>query len=358
MSDNNDEAIVPTVEAVLKYNSVFLVTQTDIDSLAKNAYGAKQFRPFVLTPYQKKLEAAMNIDSGSGSSSSSSYSLNQVPIPGFDESEPLAALAPVDPTINDQNSNPVMLFDEEAFYLFSHNLIQIKSKTQEGEIVTEKELWRKFIQKNDKFPLKYKVYEYFRKQNFVVKTGIHFGLDYSVYRTLPTHCHSELCVIVVDSLQKRSIEDISDGRVEASGQIGWRHLSTLTRVMPDVMKLLGLCYVLPKSNTNMDSDSQSLESVFGLENVPDIDLTDPKCIDQLEVRLVTSLVRRLVVNSSEGAYQSIGKIQRKYRSCSILKVARQAQTVKRKRKKRRDHTEVREKKKSKHKAHWKALMRK
>ena len=159
-------------------------------------------------------------------------------------------------------------------------------------------------------------------------------------------------------MHKRSIDDISDGRVEASGQVGWRHLSTLTRVMPDVMKLLGLCYVLPKTDTSIGSESLSLESVFGLENVPEIDLSDPKCIDQLEVRLVTSLVRRLVVNSSEGAYQSIEDVQKKYRSCSILKVARQAQTVKRKRKKRRDHTEVREKKKSKHKAHWKALMRK
>ena len=23
---------------------------------------------------------------------------------------------------------------------------------------------------------------------FVVKTGVHYGLDYAVYRTLPTHC--------------------------------------------------------------------------------------------------------------------------------------------------------------------------
>ena len=32
-----------------------------------------------------------------------------------------------------------------------------------------------------------------------MKTGVHYGLDYAVYRTLPTHCHSEICAMVVDA---------------------------------------------------------------------------------------------------------------------------------------------------------------
>ena len=32
-----------------------------------------------------------------------------------------------------------------------------------------------------------------------MKTGVHYGLDYAVYRTLPTHCHSEICAMAVDA---------------------------------------------------------------------------------------------------------------------------------------------------------------
>ena len=102
---------------------------------------------------------------------------------------------------------------------------------------------------------------------FVVKTGVHYGLDYAVYRTLPTHCHSEICAMVVDAtkplylsddvdISDSANEDMSSGstytcnisgeeggaedRVEAEMdgfvpskcQQGWRHISTLTRVMP------------------------------------------------------------------------------------------------------------------------------
>ena len=32
-----------------------------------------------------------------------------------------------------------------------------------------------------------------------MKTGVHYGLDFAVYRTLPTHCHAEMCVMVLDA---------------------------------------------------------------------------------------------------------------------------------------------------------------
>ena len=40
------------------------------------------------------------------------------------------------------------------------------------------------------------IYPFFNR--YVVKTGVHYGLDYAVYRTLPTHCHSEICAMAVD----------------------------------------------------------------------------------------------------------------------------------------------------------------
>ena len=83
-----------------------------------------------------------------------------------------------------------------------------------------------------------------------MKTGVHYGLDYAVYRTLPTHCHSEICAMVVDATKPLNLSSIvvdsshaeenSEERVEAIAedfepskcQQGWRHISTLTRVMP------------------------------------------------------------------------------------------------------------------------------
>jgi tRNA-intron lyase len=93
----------------------------------------------------------------------------------------------------------MLLFDEEAFYLFINNHLTLK--LSDGSDVTTEQLWSKFIEKNSKFPIKYKVYSFFRDQGFVVKTGVHYGLDYAVYRTLPTLCHSEMCAMVVDATQ-------------------------------------------------------------------------------------------------------------------------------------------------------------
>lgn len=49
---------------------------------------------------------------------------------------------------------------------------------------------------------------------------MHFGVDFAVYRLLPTQCHSELCAHVVDAI------------ASGGGDLSSRHLSTLTRVMP------------------------------------------------------------------------------------------------------------------------------
>jgi hypothetical protein len=123
--------------------------------------------------------------------------------------------------------------------------------------------------------------------------------------------------------------------------------------MPDVMKLLCLCYVMPKDTTNYADKLDYMFNVGDRQQAP-VDMSTPAFIDASEVRVVTSLVRRLPVAAE--TYSTIGDIQAKYRGSSILKYVRQKQTSRKKQKKRRDHTEVREKFKSKHKAHWKALM--
>jgi hypothetical protein len=387
-TDDGNNNIPEVVVGELKYNSVFLNSTEAIERLALNGYGAKQFHRLLPTKYQTMLDPSLQekekeenydgdcddmeegdvgdeeeegngkasyqqaLDTKSSAGTSNGSGSGSGPTDEDDEVRITTNLS------GDQSSCPMMLFDEEAFYLYYHNRISVVCK--DVDEVSLEYLWSKFVEKNDKFPLKYKVYEHFRDKGYVVKTGIHFGLDYAIYRTLPTLCHSEMCAIVIDSLQlqSRTITDMEEGKVESTGQVGWRHLSTLTRVMPDVMKLLGLCYVLPKqknTHSNMNDDNLTLDSIFGLDVYTPIDLSTPACIDQIEVRVVTSSVRRLVVSFEK--YPSIRDVQAKYRSCSILKFARQQQVVRKKRKKRRDHLMVREKTTSKNKAHWKALLR-
>merc|ERR1712196_753458 len=103
---------------------------------------------------------------------------------------------------------------------------------------------------------RYKVFEHFRSLGFVVKAGLNFGVDFTIYRTLPSHCHSELCVYIVNALDPLKIHQSTELRDTGSneskemgegGRLNWRHVSTLTRVMPDVMKILLFAYVVPSS---------------------------------------------------------------------------------------------------------------
>ena len=295
---------VGRVIGVLKYNSVFLENSEDQELVETNGYGAKLFSDISL------------------------YRLNE-------------SQDKIENGVEQEREELLMLFDEEAFYLFKHDHIDVKHHIDDPECVSHAFLWSKFVEKNANFPLKYVVYAHFRDKGFVVKTGIHFGIDYTVYRTVPMLCHSEICATVVDATQSRTLKSIEEGHVVGTGQIGWRHLATLTRVMPDVMKMLTLCYVQPKRSASGDR----VDDLFGVgADSACLDFTSPGFIDAVEVKSMTCLVRRQLVNSE--TYKSAAQIQSKYRAGSLLKHARQKQVSKKKRKKRRDHTEVREKHKS------------
>lgn len=108
------------------------------------------------------------------------------------------------------------------------------------------------------------------------------------------------------------------------------------------------------------------------ERMSKIDFSSPSCLSLLNVRPVSVMVRRLPAKGE--TYRSVGEMQQKYRSCSILKVPRQSimagttagvrsessggvsALMKKKRKKRRDHTELRTKQHTKHNKMWKSLM--
>lgn len=93
-------------------------------------------------------------------------------------------------------------------------------------VLAADDLYEIFFKKNSKFPLKYKVYAYFRDKGCCVHTAVNYGLDYAVYQTLPTLCHSALSALVIDG--------VHDGNRNESGSddtLRWTHMSAMTRVM-------------------------------------------------------------------------------------------------------------------------------
>lgn len=347
-------------QGVLKYNTVF-VTDENLEKLTCRGFGARRLRNVAYgAAYTQKEEVSGDEEEEEQTTEMEDLSSAKDDARNSSTVQPKSAKITVSRVDLDSDTSPMILFDEEAFYLFRIKLLELQH--EDGSTVTLQDLWDKFLEKNRNFPAKYKVYLYFREQNFVVKTGVHYGLDYAVYRTLPTHCHSEMCALVVDATEK---SDISEGMESSASksQLSWRHVSTMTRVMPDVMKLLVLCYVLPANTDTPLEDLDTITNEDVLRDVFDdgtnytgkhIDYSTPACLDHLRVHPTTCLVRRLPCKGD--SYESITDIQMKYRRCSILKKPRIEQVTKKKRRKRRDYTEIRKKTASKHNKVWKKLL--
>ncbi len=117
------------------------------------------------------------------------------------------------------------------------NILVISNKDKEQ--VEYQQVWECFVQKNSNFPFNFKSYQYFRDKkycsyciyfiltdcflySFIVKTGANFGVNYTIYRSIPSLCHSEMCALVVSD--SNSMDD--------NLEISWGQLSSLTRTMP------------------------------------------------------------------------------------------------------------------------------
>lgn len=66
----------------------------------------------------------------------------------------------------------------EAFFLFKNKKMVI---TQNKKELSEEEIIKKFSKIDKNFNLKYKVFENLRKKGMILKSGIKYGSDFSVY---------------------------------------------------------------------------------------------------------------------------------------------------------------------------------
>eukprot|EP01039_Chlorochromonas_danica_P002946 gene2945-3214_t len=246
---------------------------------------------------------------------------------------------------DEENSEPVqlVLLDEEALYLLSCGQIEV-FPAEGGEdlhmvkCITAEELWQRFLTKSDTFAVKYRVYSYYKDLGFTIRTAVNFGMDYCLYADHPSRCHSEACVLAVDARAGASLRhDVNNEAyyrttatsMESESNTLWRHVSSLTRVMPDVMKVCLFCYVLPK-NWNSPSTPASTEQSTPYAHLfePVIENTCPLELSSSllwDVRPVSVMVRRQQVNNER--YLSVQALARRYHQGSKLRRMRRSKAI-------------------------------
>ena len=164
--------------AKLFASSVIVEDQYDIIKLQTIGYGANRLSPIIINKNQKQLLNYVH-------NTTNNDNIDRIDDDNRDSKSLSSYLS------------PLLLLDEEALYLVKYSNLVIYNKAE--TLIDIDTLWSLFTQKTPKFISKYKVYEYYKNCKYIIKTGMNFGADYALYRGLPSECHSEICIIVVDT---------------------------------------------------------------------------------------------------------------------------------------------------------------
>nr|XP_011458524.1 PREDICTED: uncharacterized protein LOC101291404 isoform X2 [Fragaria vesca subsp. vesca] len=149
-----------------------------------------------------------------------------------------------------ENKHWFQLCMEEAFYL-CHSLKCL-------EIVEDKcskndsQLWQCLESRRALFPYLYKAYSHLRMKNWVVRSGVKYGVDFVAYCHHPALVHSEYAVMVLS-------EEDSDGNMRLRE---WLDIHRTTRLCGGVAKTLLVLYI---SSNGHSVDSPSCVETFAVE---------------------------------------------------------------------------------------------
>lgn len=126
---------------------------------------------------------------------------------------------------------------QEAFYL-CYTLKCLEIMGDDSAVISYEELWHYMISKVGKFPELFKAYSHLRMNNWVVRSGSQYGVDYVAYRHHPALVHSEYAVVVLSERKGNS-----SGRLEL-----WSDIYGSVRLCGGVAKTLLALHVLGISN--------------------------------------------------------------------------------------------------------------
>lgn len=126
--------------------------------------------------------------------------------------QPLGIRKPKSPQFN----RPLELSLLEALYLLEKEKIEITDAT-DNHTVTKEELEKRGEQTYIDFKTKYTVYKDLREKGKIVRPGLKFGADFSIYEHGPGIDHAPLIVSVVpQGTQLSPIETVRAGRLATS----------------------------------------------------------------------------------------------------------------------------------------------
>jgi tRNA-intron endonuclease len=118
------------------------------------------------------------------------------------------------PRIDQRYREPLVLSLYEALYLCRRGLVEVELG---GKVVDCKTLSDYCGKISHNFDIKYRVYEYLRDKNYVVRGGMKYGADFAVYTLGPGFEHAPYVVVVVPRDQKiRPADIVALGRVSHS----------------------------------------------------------------------------------------------------------------------------------------------
>ena len=162
----------------------------------------------------------------------------------------------------------LQLSSEEAFYLQHEEVVLEVHSSLEAAVeksCTSCELWNFFCECDGQFIGKYTAYRYYKKQGWVPKSGLKFGVDFLLYKHGPAYYHSSYGVLV-----KMIDQSTSSGLVgeTSNGGLTWHDMISLCRVNESAGKDLLICYITkPSVMTKEELQLPSCVSKFLVQEV-------------------------------------------------------------------------------------------
>ncbi|KAH7299695.1 hypothetical protein KP509_24G025000 [Ceratopteris richardii] len=154
-------------------------------------------------------------------------------------------------SVSSNQSEEVLLYElgfEEAFFLsYELKCLQVWQKSNQEEILLNNDsMWQLMRLHKHGFSYFYLAYSHLRKKNWLVRTGLQYGVHFVAYRHHPSHVHAEYSVVVIPEWEREMQMN------------SWSHMQGIIRLCGNVAKTLLLLHIARTESD--DQHPQCLES--------------------------------------------------------------------------------------------------
>lgn len=148
----------------------------------------------------------------------------------------------------------------EAFYLMHNSDMTVT--TADETSVSLVLLWKQLLSNDVTFLKKYIAYSHFRKEGWVLKGGLKFGVDYLLYKGRPTTHHSSYAVIIKPVSKTGQTGSNNEPPSSNPSWLSWQQVMSIARVIEGVSKELAICSVTIPNDLHTVSDTMETISEF------------------------------------------------------------------------------------------------